>query len=139
MVGGALCRGHCWHALHVMQILHNCNYLLHCPSYAQLFTVLFAHALGGPAQNKGKIMQKAINRADYSFDGILDSVIDLLVQSRLNDQDIYLVYSESDPDLTVELDDGSFIIRIKGVPVAYDDAIIERMFGILSAPIHDYK
>ena len=104
-----------------------------------LLLYISTHALGGPAQNKGKIMQKAINRADYSFDGILDSVIDLLAQSRLNDQDIYLVYSESDPDLTVELDDGSFIIRIKGVPVAYDDAIIERMFGILSAPIHDYK
>jgi len=41
---------------HVMQILHNCNYLLHYPSYAQLFTVLFAHALGGPAQNKGQKM-----------------------------------------------------------------------------------
>ena len=84
-------------------------------------------------------MQKAINRSDYSLDGILDSVIDLLAQSRFNDQDIYLVYSESDPDLTVELDDGSFIIRIKGVPVAYNDAIIERMFAIVCAPIHDYK
>jgi|688.fasta_scaffold437194_1 hypothetical protein len=84
-------------------------------------------------------MEKTVNRADYSHDGIIDSVIDLLAQSRVNDQDIYLVYSESDPDLTVELDDGSFIIRIKGVPVAYNDAIIERMFAILCAPIHDYK
>jgi hypothetical protein len=84
-------------------------------------------------------MEKTVNRADYSHDGIIDSVIDLLAQSRVNDQDIYLVYSESDPDLTVELDDGSFIIRIKGAPVAYNDAIIERMFAILCAPIHDYK
>jgi hypothetical protein len=84
-------------------------------------------------------MEKTVNRADYSHDGIIDSVIDLLAQSRVNDQDIYLVYSESDPDLTVELDDGSFVIRIKGVPVAYNDAIIERMFAILCAPIYDYK
>ncbi len=84
-------------------------------------------------------MEKAINREDYSFDGILDSVIDLLAQSRVNDRDIYLVYCESDPDLTVELDDGSFIIRIKGEPIAYNDAIIERMFAILCAPIYDYK
>ena len=54
-----------------------------------------------------------MNRNEYSHDGIIDSVIDLLAQSRVNDQDIYLVYSESDPDLTVELNDGSFIIRIK--------------------------
>ena len=80
-----------------------------------------------------------MNRNEYSLDGILDSVIDLLAQSRVNDQDIYLVYSESDPDLTVELDDGSFIIRIKGEHIAYNDAIIERMFAILCAPIYDYK
>ena len=84
-------------------------------------------------------MEKTLKRSEYSLDGILDSVIDLLAQSRFNDQDIYLVYSESDPDLTVELNDGSFIVRIKGVPVAYNDAIIERMFSILCAPIHDYK
>jgi len=80
-----------------------------------------------------------MNRNDYSLDGILDSVIDLLAQSRFNDQDIYLVYSETDPDLTVELDDGLFIIRIKGAPVAYNPEIIERMFSIVSAPIFDYK
>jgi len=80
-----------------------------------------------------------MNRKDYSLDGILDSVIDLLAQSRVNDQDVYLVYSESDPALTVELDDGLFIIRANGAPVAYDSAIIERLFPILSNPTFDYK
>jgi hypothetical protein len=80
-----------------------------------------------------------MKRSDYSLDGIIDSVIDLLAQSRVNDQDLYLVYSETDPDLTVELDDGFFIIRVKGAPVAYDSAIIERMFAILLNPAFDYK
>ena len=80
-----------------------------------------------------------MNRKDYSLDGILDSVIDLLIQSRVKGQDLYLVYSETDPDLTVELGDDSFIVRIKGAPVAYDSATIERMFSILSNPCFDYK
>ena len=72
-------------------------------------------------------------------DGITDSIIDLLIESRLNGQDIYLVYCEADPDFTVHLDDGSFIMLDKGKPVAYNNESIERMFKILSAPIHDYK
>jgi hypothetical protein len=84
-------------------------------------------------------MQKAIQRHEITQDGITDSVIDLLIQSRVNDRDIYLVFCEADPDFTVELEDGSFILRDKGLPVAYNSASIERMFKILLAPIHDYK
>lgn len=84
-------------------------------------------------------MQKAIDRNDYSLDGIVDSIIDLLNKAKVNGKDLYLVYSESDPDFTVELKDGFFIMREKGVPVTYSQFTVERMFPILSAPIFDYK
>lgn len=84
-------------------------------------------------------MQKAIQRHEITQDGITDSIIDLLVEARLNGQDTYLVFCEADPDFTVELTDDSFIMRDKGVPVAYNSANIERMFKILSAPVFDYK
>jgi hypothetical protein len=88
---------------------------------------------------KGENTMQTLNRADYSLDGVTDSIVDLLIESRLNGQDIYLVYCEADPAFTVHLDDGSFIMLDKGKPVAYNNESIERMFKILSAPIHDYK
>lgn len=82
---------------------------------------------------------QTLNRAEYSLDGITDSIIDLLIDSRLNSQDIYLVYCEADPAFTVHLEDGSFIMLENFKPVAYTRESIERMFKILSAPIFDYK
>ena len=82
---------------------------------------------------------QTIDRAEYSLDGITDSIIDLLIESRLNNQDIYLVYCEADPAFTVHLEDGSFIMLENFKPVAYTRESIERMFKILSAPIFDYK
>jgi hypothetical protein len=83
-------------------------------------------------------MQTILTREDFSQDGITDSIISLLVESRLNGEDIYLVYCEADPDFTVHLDDGSFIMLDKGKPVPYNAESVERMFKILCAPIHDY-
>lgn len=79
-------------------------------------------------------MQDTITR-----DGIVDSMVDLLINARRNDQDVYLVYCEADPDFTVELDDGSIIMRVKGVQVKYSDETVDRMLPILSAPVFDYK
>mgnify|MGYP000057584721 CR=1 FL=1 len=84
-------------------------------------------------------MQALINRHEYSLDGIVDSVIELLTNAKQGGKDVYLVYSEFDPDFTVELDDGSFIMRDKGVHVAYSSANVERMFFILLSPVFDYK
>ena len=84
-------------------------------------------------------MQPTLKREEFSQDGITDSIIDLLIESRLNGQDIYLVYCEADPDFTVHLDDGSFIMLEKGKPVPYNTESVNRMFKILCAPIHDYK
>jgi hypothetical protein len=79
-------------------------------------------------------MQPTITR-----DGIVDSIVDLLIDAKRNDRDVYLVFCEADPDFTVELDDYSIVMRVKGVPVAYTDATVDRMLPILSAPVFDYK
>lgn len=84
-------------------------------------------------------MTATITRETISNDGITDSIIDLLVEARFNGQDTYLVFCEADPDFTVHLDDGSFIMLDKGKPVTYNNESIERMFKILCAPIFDYK
>jgi|688.fasta_scaffold738861_1 hypothetical protein len=84
------------------------------------------------------MQQTTLTRETITQDGITDSIIDLLVESRLNGQDTYLVYCEADPDFTVHLNDGSFIMLDKGQPVTYNTESVERMFKILCAPIHDY-
>lgn len=72
-------------------------------------------------------------------DGIVDSMVDLLVSASRNREHVYLVYCQADPDFTVELTDDEIITRVKGVRVPYTEATVDRMLPILSAPIFDYK
>jgi hypothetical protein len=71
--------------------------------------------------------------------GIVDSVIVLLTENRFKGNDAYLVFSETDPQFTAELEKGSLIMRLNGKKLQYTDSNIDRMLPILSAPIFDYK
>jgi hypothetical protein len=71
-----------------------------------------------------------------THDAITDTIVSYLADAG---RDTYLVFSESDPDLTVELDDGLIVAKIKGAPVVFTGEVIDRALPIFSNPSFDYK
>lgn len=74
-----------------------------------------------------------------SRDAITDTIVCLLDDNGRGENHPYLVYSLSDPDLTIELTDGSIVAKIKGCKVDFTGAVIDRASSIINAPIFDYK
>lgn len=71
-----------------------------------------------------------------THDAITDTIVTYLVDAG---RDTFLVFSESDPDFTIELDDGLIVAKIKGDVVPFTGKAIDRALPIFSNPSFDYK
>jgi hypothetical protein len=71
-----------------------------------------------------------------THDAITDTIVSYLVDAG---RDTFLVFSESDPELTIELDDGLIVAKISGKPVVFTGEVIDRALPIFTNPSFDYK
>ncbi|CAB5238467.1 hypothetical protein UFOVP164_42 [uncultured Caudovirales phage] len=71
-----------------------------------------------------------------TLDGITDSIVDLLVGAGENK---YLVFCESDPELTIEITGGLIVSKLNGKKTRFTNEIIRRAEPIIKNPMFDYK
>ena len=78
-------------------------------------------------------------QANLSRDAITDKIVCLLDEAGADENHRYLVYCETDPDLTVELTKGFIVAKLKGKKIPFTGETIDRAIGIIDAPLFDYK
>ena len=78
-------------------------------------------------------------KSNLSRDAITDKIVCLLDEAGADEDHRYLVYSKTDPDLTVELTNGFIVAKIKGKKINFTGAMVDRARSIVDAPLFDYK